>query len=149
MRGGFSADHRIGAPASHLPIPARRVTLPRRGPLQVDIEKIWRTALIRMRQWLLEGTWTPEKSCDFEAECEVDGRRYSAKSRHGAPNELARLLVSFGIADRPVEVKHAGIKGCITYHSFARWQDGPTRKAPRCRCDGCDGNHPPSSSRRS
>jgi hypothetical protein len=80
--------------------------------------------LIKMRQWPLEGTRTPEKSCVFEAECEVDCRRYSARSRHGAPNELARLLVSVGVADQPVEVSHAGIRGCITYrslHDLARW----------------------------
>jgi hypothetical protein len=77
-----------------------------------------------MRQWPLERTRTPEKSCVFEAECEIDGRRYSARSRHGAPNELARLLVSVGIADQPVEVSHAGIRGCITYrslHDLGRW----------------------------
>jgi hypothetical protein len=71
-----------------------------------------------MRQWPLESNRTPEKSCVFEAECEVDGRRYSARSRHGAPNELARALVSAGIADQPVEVRHVGIKGCISYRSL-------------------------------
>jgi hypothetical protein len=86
-----------------------------------------------MRQWPLEATRTPEKSCIFEAECEVDGRRYSAKSRHGAPNELARLLVSVGIADQPVEVSHAGIKGYITYrslHDMARWTFQESAKVP-------------------
>ncbi|MGA8756460.1 MAG: hypothetical protein WB611_09010 [Stellaceae bacterium] len=80
--------------------------------------------MIKMRQWTLEGTRTPEKSCVFHAEWEVDGRRYSARSRHGAPNELARLLVSVGIADQPVEIRHAGIRGHITYrslHDLARW----------------------------
>ncbi len=80
--------------------------------------------VIKMRQWPVEGTRTPGKSSIFEAECEIDGRCYSARSRHGAPNELARLLVSVGIADQPVEVSHAGIRGCITYrslHDLARW----------------------------
>jgi hypothetical protein len=77
-----------------------------------------------MRQRPLENTRTPERSSFFEAECEVDGRRYAARSRRGAPNELARVLVSAGVADQPVEVRHAGIKGCISYpslHEMARW----------------------------
>jgi hypothetical protein len=80
--------------------------------------------LITMRQRPLENTRTPERSSLFEAECEVDGRRYAARSRRGAPNELARVLVSAGVADQPVEVRHAGIKGCISYpslHEMARW----------------------------
>jgi hypothetical protein len=80
--------------------------------------------VITMRQRPLENTRTPERSSIFEAECEVDGRRYSARSRHGAPNELARLLVSAGVADQPVEVRHAGIKGCLSWrslHEMARW----------------------------
>jgi hypothetical protein len=85
----------------------------------------------------------PERSCVYEAECEIGGQRYSARSRHGAPNELARVLVSAGVADQPVEVRHAGIKGCISYrslHQMARWT---TRKAPACRCGGCAGNRCP------
>jgi hypothetical protein len=66
----------------------------------------------------LEDARTPEKSCVFEAECEVDGWGYSATSRHEAPNELAHLLVSTGVVDRPVEVRHAGIKGYATYGSL-------------------------------
>ena len=48
----------------------------------------------------------------------VDGRRYSAKSRHGAANELARVLVSAGVPDQPVEIRQVGIKGCATYRSL-------------------------------
>jgi hypothetical protein len=80
--------------------------------------------LITMRQRPLENTRTPERSSFFEAECEVDGRRYAARSRRGAPNELARVLVSAGVADQPVAVRHAGIKGCISYrslHELALW----------------------------
>ena len=80
--------------------------------------------MIKMRQWPLEGTRTSGKSCIFEAECEVDGQRYSARSRHGAPNELARVLVSAGVADQPVEVRQVGVKGYISYcalHELARW----------------------------
>jgi hypothetical protein len=74
--------------------------------------------VITMRQRPLENTRTPERSSIFEAECEVDGQRYSARSRHGAPNELARLLVSAGVTDQPVEVRHAGIKGCLSWRSL-------------------------------
>ena len=77
-----------------------------------------------MRQRLLENTRTPERSSIFEAECELDGQRYSARSRHGAPNELARVLVSAGVPDQPVEVRHAGVKGCLSWrslHEMARW----------------------------
>ena len=80
--------------------------------------------MITMRQRPLENTRTPQRSSIFEAECEVDGRRYSDRSRHGAPNELARLLVSAGVPDQPVEVRHAGIKGCLSWrslHEMARW----------------------------
>jgi hypothetical protein len=72
----------------------------------------------------LEDTRTPQRSCVYEAECEVDGRRYTARSRHGAPDELARVLISAGVADQPVEVRQVGIKGCISYPSLnelARW----------------------------
>jgi hypothetical protein len=80
--------------------------------------------LIVMLQRPVEETPTPERSCVYEAECEVDGRRYSARSRHGAANELARVLVSAGVPDQPVEIRQAGIKGCMTWHSLhelARW----------------------------
>ena len=109
----------------------------RRGPAAVDLTmnfaKDQEDGVIKMRQWPVEGTRTPGKSSIFEAECEVDGRRYSARSRHGAPNELARLLVSVGIADQPVEVSHAGIRGCITYrslHDLARWTYQESAKVP-------------------
>jgi hypothetical protein len=89
--------------------------------------------VIRMLQWPLESTRTPERSCFYEAECEVDGRRYSARSRHGAPNELARVLVSTGVPDQPVEVRQVGIKGCLSCHSLhemALWTNEESAKVP-------------------
>jgi hypothetical protein len=80
--------------------------------------------MITMRQRPLETTRTADRSSVYEAECEVDGQCYSARSRNGAPNELARLLVAAGIPDQPVESHHAGIRGWITYrslHQMARW----------------------------
>ena len=86
-----------------------------------------------MLQRPLEDTRKPERSCVYEAECEVDGRRYSARSRHGAPCELARVLVSAGVPDQPVEVRQIGIKGCTTrrsLHELARWTYVETATVP-------------------
>jgi hypothetical protein len=93
--------------------------------------------MITMRQRPLETTRTADRSSVYEAECEVDGQCYSARSRNGAPNELARVLVAAGIPDQPVESHHAGIKGWITYrslHQMARWsyREG-TRRVQRVR----------------
>jgi hypothetical protein len=77
-----------------------------------------------MSQRPLEHTQTPQRSCVYEAECEVDGRLYSARSRHGAASELARMLVPAGVADQPVEVRQVGIKGWMSHrslHKLARW----------------------------
>ena len=89
--------------------------------------------MIAMQQWPLENTRTPEQSCIYEAECQVDGQRYSARSRYGAPNKLARLLVAAGLADQPVEIRQAGVKGCISYrslHELALWRYQETVTAP-------------------
>ena len=80
--------------------------------------------MITIWQRPLENIRTPERPSVFEAECEVDGRRYAARSRHGAPNELARVLVSAGVPDQPVEMRQVGINGCTTcrsLHQLARW----------------------------
>jgi hypothetical protein len=98
---------RAGPTSARSTKPSCAGSAPSRGPPG-------RRPLITMRQRPLENTRTPERSSFFEAECEVDGRRYAARSRRGAPNELAGVLVSAGVADQPVEVRHAGIKGCIS-----------------------------------
>jgi hypothetical protein len=67
----------------------------------------------------------------WEATTEVDGRPYSATSRHGAPQALARVLVAADIADQPVEVRSEvcvfdngaeilteELRGCIRYRSL-------------------------------
>ena len=60
---------------------------------------------IIVRQRPLETTRTPNRSCYWLAECEIRGRRYEARSRHGAPNELARQLLAEGVdGDRPMHV---------------------------------------------
>jgi hypothetical protein len=74
--------------------------------------------LIEMWEWPLEDTRTPERSCVYQAECEIDGRRYSARSRRGAANELARVLVSAEVGDQPVAVRQVGAKAGIMYRSL-------------------------------
>jgi hypothetical protein len=77
-----------------------------------------------MLQCPVESTRTRERTCFYEAECEFDGRRYSAKARRGAPNALARVLVSAGVPDQLVEVRQTGLKGAIWYrslHELAYW----------------------------
>ena len=65
----------------------------------------------------------------------VEGLVYVARSRHGAPNELARQLVAAGLADRPMVIHCRGRGGTMTYRSFhgaARWTytegDQPLRR---------------------
>ena len=80
--------------------------------------------MILISQLPLEDPRTRQRSYIYEAECQVNGRRYSASARHGAPNELARVLISAGVADQPVNVRQVGIQGCISYrslHKLARW----------------------------
>jgi hypothetical protein len=72
----------------------------------------------------LEETRGPNSSCQWLAECEVDGRRFTACSRQSAVCELARMLVAAGIKDRPLSVTFAGVTGSMTWGSFAaaaRW----------------------------
>src|SRR5271166_3266160 len=86
----------------------------------------------------------------WEATSEADGHTYSAASRHGAPQALARVLVAAGIADQPVEVRSEVCifdngdeirtdepHGCIRYrslHAMASWActegDRPLRRIP-------------------
>jgi hypothetical protein len=66
----------------------------------------------------LEETRTPSGGCLWLAECEVAGKRFEARSRHGAANALARELVEAGIADTPLEVHFEGIAGCLRWGSF-------------------------------
>jgi hypothetical protein len=67
----------------------------------------------------LEETRGPNSSCQWLAECDVDGRRFTARSRQGAVYELARTLVAAGIEDRPLCVTFARVAGEMTWGSFA------------------------------
>jgi hypothetical protein len=72
---------------------------------------------IVVRTMLLEETRTPNSGCVWLAQCEVEGRRFEARSRHGAANALARDLVAAGITDRPLEVRFDGVPGCLRWAS--------------------------------
>jgi hypothetical protein len=50
------------------------------------------------------------------AEATVEGRTYTARSRHGPANELARQLVAAGLVDRPMVIRYHGLAGTLTYH---------------------------------
>jgi hypothetical protein len=86
--------------------------------------------MIQIRQRIVPGSCTHTGSL-WEASTEIDGQPYSATSRNGAPQALARMLAAAGIADQPVEVRsEAGVfdngveirteelRGCISYRSL-------------------------------
>src|SRR5215831_9291049 len=93
--------------------------------------------IVRVRP--LEETRTPNSSCVWLAECEVGGRRFEARSRHGAPNALARELADAGIPDRQLEVYFEGLAGCLRWARSPQQQSGPTRKAITL-CNASDGS---------
>src|SRR6266404_2045893 len=92
---------------------------------------------ITVTTWPDESTRTPNSGCAWIAEATVEGRVYTARSRHGAPNELAPQLVAAGLAERPMVIRHAGLAGTLAYASFhatAGWTfnegDRPLRRVP-------------------
>ena len=63
-------------------------------------------------------------ACVWIAEATVDGVAYTARSRHGAPNALARRLVAAGLADRPMVIRYQGLAGTMlrrSFHAAANW----------------------------
>jgi hypothetical protein len=99
------------------------------------------------------------RGCPWIAECEVDGQRYEAASRSGAPLALARVLVAAGVSDQRVRVYSQGIAGCMRYPSLRRMAgltaresaSQPVHLAPWVPYEGRDGDQdadlrfPPSS----
>jgi hypothetical protein len=75
-------------------------------------------APITVTTWPDEARRTPNSACAWVAEATVDGRTYTARSRHGAPNELARQFVAAEITDRPMVIRYRGLAGTMTYRSF-------------------------------
>ena len=84
------------------------------------------TIVVRVRP--LEETRTPNNGCIWLAECEVEGRRFEARSRHGAANALARELVAAGFADRPLEVHAMGSPAVCGGARLGPRQGGPIPK---------------------
>jgi hypothetical protein len=69
------------------------------------------TIVVRVRP--LEETRTPNSGCVWLAECEIEGQRFEARSRHGAASALARELVAAGFADRPLKVHCDEVAGSL------------------------------------
>jgi hypothetical protein len=81
---------------------------------------------------LLDGTRSHTGSA-YLAVTTVDGLLYAARSRHGAPHALARVLVDAGIPDAPVEVYYRGLAGCVRYrslHSLANYTIAESATVP-------------------
>ena len=89
-----------------------------------------RDVMIHIRQRIVQSSRTHTGSL-WKASTEIDGKSYSATSRHGAPQALARMLAAAGIADQSVEVRSEvcvfdnGVeirseepRGCISYRSL-------------------------------
>ena len=72
--------------------------------------------MVRVRP--LEETRTPNSGSVWLAECEVGGRRFEARSRHGAANALARELVASGMPDRSLDVHFEGLAGFLHWGSI-------------------------------
>ncbi len=96
--------------------------------------------MIEVETWADEATRTPNNVCYWVAETVLDdGRRFTARSRHGAPNELARTLVEAGVADDEMQTYvdlGGGRMKALHYRSFhgtARWTysegDAPLHRA--------------------
>jgi hypothetical protein len=82
---------------------------------------------------------TADTGIAWEASANVGGKIYSARSRHGAPNALARELVVAGVADDRVEVRYAGLRGCLSYRSLHAmagftYSEGAASPLHRVRC---------------
>ena len=71
-----------------------------------------------MTTWPEEATRTANSGCVWIAVATVEGGIYTARSRHGVANELARQLVAAGLPDRPIVIRCDGLAGTMTYRSF-------------------------------
>ena len=73
---------------------------------------------IRVYQHSEETTRSANNGCSWIAETIINGIVYSARSRHGAAHELARVLAAAGIPDAVMRVTTAGLRGETVYRSF-------------------------------
>ena len=79
---------------------------------------------IAVTAWPDEATRTSNSACVWTAEAMVEGRTYTAQSRHGPANQLARQLVAAGFPDRSMVIRYRGLAGTMTYrslHAAATW----------------------------
>jgi hypothetical protein len=79
---------------------------------------ISRVIPIAVTTWPDEATRTSNSACLWIAEAMVECRTYTARSRHGPANELARQLVAAGLPDQSMVVRYRGLAGSMTYRSF-------------------------------
>src|SRR5690348_15804488 len=78
--------------------------------------------MILVTQYPLEDRRTPKGVCYWVAETTLQhGRSFSVRSKHGAPNELARQLVAACILDQPIATsdRRRGLKA-LTYRALRR-----------------------------
>jgi hypothetical protein len=73
---------------------------------------------IAVTTWPDEATRTSNSACVWIAEATVEGRTYTARSRHSPANQLARQLVAAGFPDRPMVIRYRGLAGTMAYRSF-------------------------------
>jgi hypothetical protein len=96
--------------------------------------------MIEVETWADEATRGMASVCYWVAETVLDdGRRFNARSRHGAANELARRLVEAGVADDELQVYETrGDRRIRTlhyrsFHGAAKWTfsegDAPVHRA--------------------
>jgi hypothetical protein len=67
------------------------------------------------------------RGCSWEASTTIDGTVHTARSRSGAPQELARRLVAAGIPDQPMQTIGPDGRVQMTYRSLfeqAKWTYG-------------------------
>src|ERR1700730_14630712 len=72
---------------------------------------------IAVTTWPDEATRTSNSACVGIAEATFEGRTYTARSRHGPANQLARQLIAAGLPDRPRVIRYRGLAGTMTYRS--------------------------------
>jgi hypothetical protein len=80
-----------------------------------------------------EGSRTPSKPCAWIEETTINGRNFTARSRYGATNELARQLVAAGVPDGSMSVYTASLRGFAIIRSFyraAQWTYEETATVP-------------------
>lgn len=76
--------------------------------------------MLTISQHVEAGSNTGSRGSAWIAEATVEGTRYEASSRSGAPFALARVLVGAGVPDQPVIVTHEGLRGHVAYRSLHR-----------------------------